>query len=58
MASTGNPLKFGWEIAKDDQERLDFIFQGTMANYGRIGYLLGEIHPKAVTDPATSRKAS
>ncbi|KAA0574154.1 hypothetical protein FZ983_28270 [Azospirillum sp. B21] len=45
--------QFGWEVAKDDQERLDFIFQGTMANYGRIGYLLGEIHPKAVTDPET-----
>lgn len=45
--------QFGWEIAKDDQERLDYIFQGTMTNYGRIGYLLGEIHPKAVTDPET-----
>ncbi|AWU95024.1 hypothetical protein [Azospirillum ramasamyi] len=45
--------QFGWEVAKDDQERLDFIFQGTMTNYGRIGYLLGEIHPKAVTDPET-----
>lgn len=45
--------QFGWEVAKDDQERLDFIFQGTMANYGRLGYLLGEIHPKAVTDSET-----
>ncbi|ANC90464.1 hypothetical protein A6A40_00235 [Azospirillum humicireducens] len=45
--------QFGWEVAKDDQERLDFIFQGTMTNYGRIGYLLGEIRPKAVTDPET-----
>ncbi|WP_434616557.1 hypothetical protein [Azospirillum sp. B2RO_4] len=45
--------QFGWEIAKDDQERLDYIFQGTMANYGRLGYLLGEIHPKSVTDPET-----
>jgi hypothetical protein len=45
--------QFGWEIAKDDQERLDYIFQETMANYGRLGYLLGEIHPKSVTDPET-----
>lgn len=45
--------QFGWEIAKDDQERLDYIFQGTMANYGRLGFLLGEIHPKSVTDPET-----
>ncbi|BAI73266.1 hypothetical protein AZL_026280 [Azospirillum sp. B510] len=45
--------QFGWEVAKDDQERLDYIFQGTMANYGRTGYLLGEIHPKSVTDPET-----
>ncbi|PWC80972.1 hypothetical protein TSH100_28355 [Azospirillum sp. TSH100] len=45
--------QFGWEVAKDDQERLDHIFQGTMANYGRMDYLLGEIHPKAVTDPET-----
>lgn len=45
--------QFGWEVAKDDQERLDYIFQGTMANYGRMGYLLGEIHPKSVTDPET-----
>ncbi|WP_377808087.1 hypothetical protein ABNQ38_22190 [Azospirillum sp. A29] len=45
--------QFGWEVAKDDQERLDFIFQGTMANYGRMGYLLGEIHPKSVADSET-----
>ncbi|CAO3352204.1 hypothetical protein [Azospirillum melinis] len=45
--------QFGWEVAKDDQERLDYIFQGTMANYGRMGYLLGEIHPKSVTDSET-----
>lgn len=45
--------QFGWEVAKDDQERLDYIFQGTMTNYGRMGYLLGEIHPKTVTDPET-----
>ncbi|MBK1842025.1 hypothetical protein JHL17_31970 [Azospirillum sp. YIM B02556] len=45
--------QFGWEVAKDDQERLDYIFQGTMANYGRMDYLLGEIHPKSVTDPET-----
>jgi hypothetical protein len=45
--------QFGWEVAKDDQERLDYIFQGTMTNYGRMGYLLGEIHPKSVTDPET-----
>ncbi|MBY6266093.1 hypothetical protein EI613_29895 [Azospirillum sp. 412522] len=45
--------QFGWEVAKDDQERLDYIFQGTMANYGRMGYLLGEIHPKVVTDAET-----
>jgi len=45
--------QFGWEVAKDDQERLDYIFQGTMANYGRMGYLLGEIHPKSVADSET-----
>lgn len=45
--------QFGWEVAKDDQERLDYIFQGTMTNYGRMGYLLGEIHPKSVADPET-----
>ncbi|PWC36215.1 hypothetical protein [Azospirillum sp. TSO35-2] len=45
--------QFGWEIAKDDQERLDYVFQGTMENFGRAGYLLGEVHPKAVTDPET-----
>lgn len=45
--------QFGWELAKDDQERVNDIFQGTMANFGRAGYLVGEIHPKAVTDPET-----
>ncbi|MBP2301978.1 hypothetical protein [Azospirillum picis] len=45
--------QFGWELAKGDQERLDYVFQGTMANYGNTGYLLGEIHPKTVTDPET-----
>lgn len=45
--------QFGWEVAKGDQDRLDRIFQGTMAAFGQTGYLVGEIKPKAVTDAET-----
>ncbi|SMH55993.1 hypothetical protein [Azospirillum agricola] len=45
--------QFGWELAKDDQTRLDRIFQGTMIGFGRTGYLVGEVKPKAVVDPET-----
>lgn len=43
--------QFGWEFAKADQAAADSIVQNTMTGFGKVGYQIEALKPKALTDP-------
>ncbi len=45
---------YGWEFRKGDQDRMDHIFQTTMDNFSRAGWVVGQAQSKSVPDPETT----
>ncbi|AWK86061.1 hypothetical protein [Azospirillum thermophilum] len=43
--------QFGWEFAKGDQTAAQTIVQATMTGFGKVGYRVEGLKPKALTDP-------
>lgn len=45
---------YGWEFRKGDQDKMDHIFQSTMDNFSRAGWVVGQAQSKSVPDPETT----
>ncbi|MBP2311585.1 hypothetical protein [Azospirillum soli] len=45
---------YGWEFRKGDQEKMDRIFQSTMASFEQNGWLTGPVKARSIQDPETT----